>query len=95
MWDLRNLRLPCKSKVAGRHEDGKNVSPKKLQIKTNPDNDTDYILKEKASITLSVMQFPILLFFALPWELCASLVSVLPYLGIFSSAFSFGNFKLF
>ena len=38
-----------KSKLASRHEDGKNVSCKILQIKTNPDNATDYILKCKAS----------------------------------------------
>ena len=32
-----------KSKLPGRHEDGKNFSSKKLQIKTNPDNATDNI----------------------------------------------------
>ena len=39
---------------------------KKLQIKTNPDNATDKILKYKASIICSVMQFQILIFFSLP-----------------------------
>ena len=34
-----------KSKLASRHEDGRNNSSKKLQIKTNPDNATDNILK--------------------------------------------------
>ena len=45
-----------KSKLASRHEDGKNVSCKILQIKTNPDNATDYILKCKASANWIVMQ---------------------------------------
>ena len=32
------------------HDDGKNVSSKKLQIKTNPDDVTDNMLKYTASI---------------------------------------------
>ena len=46
------------------HEDGKNVSSKRLQIKTNLDNATDNISKYKTSINWSVFQ--ILLFFRLP-----------------------------
>ena len=51
--------------LAGWHEDGKNISSKKLQIKTNLNNATN-ILKYKANIIWSVMQFQILLFFSLP-----------------------------
>ena len=36
-----------KSKLASRHEDGKNVSSKKLQIKNNPDNSICNVLKYK------------------------------------------------
>ena len=39
---------------------------KKIQIKTNSDNTKDNILKYRAGITWSVMQFQILLFFSLP-----------------------------
>ena len=38
------------SKPSGRHEDSKNVSSKKIQIKTNSDNTKDNILKYKAGI---------------------------------------------
>ena len=65
MWDVRSLRSH-ESKLASRHEDGKNVSSKILQIKTNPDDATGNILKYKASVNWSVMQFRELLFFPLP-----------------------------
>ena len=47
------------NKPAGRHEDSKNVSSKKIQIKTNFDNTKDNILKYKAGIIWKVMQFQI------------------------------------
>ena len=55
-----------KSKLAGMHEDSKNVSSKKLQIETNSDNTKDNIWKYKEGIIWSVMQFQIVLFFSLP-----------------------------
>ena len=65
MQDKRNLRSSYrKSKLAGWHEDGKNISSKKSQIKTNLDNASDF-LKYKASIIRSVMQVQILLLFSL------------------------------
>ena len=54
------------SNLAGRLENGKYVSSKKLQIKTNSDNAADNILKCKANIIGSVMQFRTSLFFLLP-----------------------------
>ena len=48
--------LSNKSKLAGRYEDGKNISSKKLQIKTNLDK-APYFLRYKASITWIVMQY--------------------------------------
>ena len=60
IWDVSR-----KSMQAGRHEDGKNVSSKKLQFKTNPDNPKDNILKFKAGIIWSVVQFQISLLFSL------------------------------
>ena len=42
--------LSNKSKLAGRYEDGQNISSKKLQIKTNFDK-PPYFLRYKASIT--------------------------------------------
>ena len=45
------------------HDDGKNVSSKKLQIQTKPDNATANILKCKANINWNVFQR---LFFPLP-----------------------------
>ena len=44
----------------------KYVSSKILQIKTNPDDTTANILKYKASINWSVMQFQVLLFIPVP-----------------------------
>ena len=80
-----------KSKLAGMHEDSKNVSSKKLQIETNSDNTKDNIWKYKEGIIWSVMQFQIVLFFSLPQDqLCAS---ALPHLVIISSALSLSNFK--
>ena len=65
MWDKRNLRCSYpKSKLAGWHEDGKNIFSKKLQIKTNFDNATG-ILKNKANIIWSVKQFQILFYWLL------------------------------
>ena len=57
--------VSCKRKLAGGDKDGKNVSLK-LKIKTNPDDATDNILKYKARIIWSKMQFQIILFFSLP-----------------------------
>ena len=45
MWNIRNSRCMLSMQVAGRHEEGKNVSSKELQIETYPDNATDNILK--------------------------------------------------
>ena len=59
MWDVRNLKSR-RSKLANRHEDGKNMSSQK--IKTNPDDATCNILKYKASVNWSVMQFQVLFF---------------------------------
>ena len=42
--------MSCKTKLAGRRGDRKNVFSKKLQIETNPDNGADNILKYTASI---------------------------------------------
>ena len=56
-----------------------------MQIKTNPDNATENILKYKASVNRSVIQFQMLLFVSLPCsQLCAS---AFPYSSIIWSAF--------
>ena len=43
MWDVRKLKdVSRKSKLVGRHEDGKSMPPQKnYQIKTSPDNATE------------------------------------------------------
>ena len=51
--------------LARRHEDDKNMFLQENR-KTNPDNATDNISKNKTSIILSVMKFQMLLFFSLP-----------------------------
>ena len=51
--------------LARRHEDDKNMFLQENH-KTNPDNATDNISKNKTSIILSVMKFQMLLFFSLP-----------------------------
>ena len=78
--------------LARRHEDDKNMFLQENH-KTNPDNATDNISKNKTSIILSVMKFQMLLFFSLPSD--QPFASALPHLGIISSAFSLSNFKLF
>ena len=61
-----------------------------MRIKTNPDNTTDNILKYEASINWSMFQ---ILFFLLTLRL--TFASVLPYLGMISSALPLSNFKPF
>ena len=44
MRDKKKLRCSYrKSKLVGWHEDGKNISSKKLQIKTDLDNARDFL----------------------------------------------------
>ena len=49
-WLRQGYDMSCKTKLAGRHGDRKNVFSKKLQIETNPDNGADNILKYTAYI---------------------------------------------
>ena len=63
---------------------------KKLQIKTNPDNAAENILKFKASINWSASDIIIL-----SATLRPTFASVLPYLGMISSALFLSDFKPF
>ena len=91
--ECKKFKMYLLRELASKPKDSKNVPAKKLQIKTNPDNATENVLKYKASVNRSVMQFQMLLFFSVPCsQLCAS---PFPYSGIIWGAFSLGNFKPF
>ena len=64
MWDKRNSRYSYrKGKLAGWHEHNKNISSKKLRIKTNFDN--LQVFWRIIQVLWSVMQFQ-MLFYLLP-----------------------------